>query len=225
MKKLKFKDKDGEFKDLYSVYKKEDPFNGYEYVDMGEAGYWATCNIGATKPEEYGLYFAYGETVGYSDASGDKKFKWDDYKFGTSPSNLTKYNSSDNLTTLEPEDDAASVNMKGSWRMPTIDEFKKLKDLCNSEWTNDYEGTRVKGRIFKLKTDESKQLFFPAAGRCSYGAVDDTGSNGILWSSSLSPSVSDGYEFYFFSVDVNAEGSYGSRYDGLSVRGFIPKSE
>lgn len=86
--------------------------NGYDYVDMGEAGIWATCNIGANKPEEYGLYFAWGETEGYPDTSGDKKFTWDDYKFGTKD-NLTKYNSTDNLTTLELEDDAAHVNMGG----------------------------------------------------------------------------------------------------------------
>ena len=60
----------------------KDPFNGYDYVDMGDAGYWATCNVGASKPEEYGNYFAWGETIGYPNANGDKKFSWNDYKFG-----------------------------------------------------------------------------------------------------------------------------------------------
>lgn len=201
----------------------KDKFNGHDYVDMGDAGIWATCNVGASKPEEPGLYFAWGETIGYPDASGDKKFNSDysDYKFGTSD-NFTKYNSTDRLTTLEPEDDAAHVIMGGDWRMPTKDEFQKLYNLCNIEWTTDYKGTGVKGMVFRLKSDESKQVFFPAAGYCGYGSVSFVGLYGFVWSSSLYSSV--GYVYYLTFNSGNIYPNSNSRsYLGCSVRGFIPK--
>lgn len=78
----------------------EDPTNGHDYVDMGEAGIWATCNIGASKPEEAGLYFAWGETEGYIDAS-IRKFTYDNYKFGgDNQGGQSKYNSEDGLLIL-----------------------------------------------------------------------------------------------------------------------------
>lgn len=233
MKNLKYKDSEGNWNDLYQIHKPTpDPFNGYDYVDMGEAGIWATCNVGASKPEDWGLYFQWGDTKGYkgtcsesqSDNSEDKHyFGWSKYKFGIKD-NLTKYNETDGLTTLELEDDAAHVNMGGNWRMPTKDEFEKLYDLCNKEWTDNYEGTGVKGRIFKLKTDESKQVFFPAAGYCLDGLVLDVGSNGYVWSSLLySSNVNSGYYLYFINGSVSPRGNC-NRYYGFSIRGFIPKS-
>lgn len=148
---------------------------------MGEAGIWATCNVGATKPEEYGDYFAWGETEGYADAKGDKKFTWNDYKFDNNPSGspaeaMSKYNKQDGLYVLEPEDDAAHIIMGDDWRMPTNKEFDKLKDLCNLEWVENYNKTNINGYLFTLKTDESKQLFFPAAGRCEDGSINNIGS-------------------------------------------------
>ena len=196
--------------------------NGFGFVDMGEAGIWATCNVGANKPEERGLYFAWGETKGYPDASGDKKFSWEDYKFGTSESDLTKYNSTDELTTLELEDDAAHVNMGGNWRMPTKDEVQKLIELCNTEWTTNYEGTGIKGRIFKLKTDESKQLFFPVAGRCDNGNIYNRDFSSSFLSSSIYPIIYKGYSLYVNNYDAPSNSGF-NRYCGASVRGFIPK--
>lgn len=196
--------------------------NGYDFVDMGEAGIWAACNIGASKPEEYGDYFAWGETQGYPNASGDKNFTWNDYKYGTSATNLTKYNSSDGLMVLETEDDAAHANMAGDWRMPTQTEFQKLYDSCNSEWVADYEGSGVNGVLFKLKNDESKQLFFPAAGSCSVRSLDNLNKIGSYWSASLSTTnKSYGYLFYMSSTNINPNNN-NARYYGRSVRGFIP---
>lgn len=192
--------------------------NGYDYVDMGEAGIWATCNIGANSPEEAGLYFAWGETTGYADASGNKKFSWDYYKFGTQ-NNLTKYNSTDRLTTLELEDDAAHVIMGGDWRMPTANEFQELYNACDTLWTTQ---NGVNGRLFTLKNDSSKQLFFPAAGYALGGSISYVGS-GYYWSSSLYTSgSSDAYSLGFVSSAIIPQGNLGRSY-GLSVRGVLDK--
>lgn len=225
--------------------------NGYEFVDMGEAGIWAKYPIGVTKWDSNWVdkikYFAWGETEGYtkSQVGVDKQFTWDDYKWCEGSDNtLTKYCSNskngkdeftDNLTVLLPEDDACTVNMCGSWRMPTINEFQKLNSLCNNEWVTNYNGVDgLNGRLFKLKTDESKQLFFPASGYCSTGSVYNVRVNGMFWSSSLYVSnPCRGFLLSFHSSSVNAS-NYGSRYYGYPIIGFLgsipaekylPKSE
>ena len=110
-----------------------------EYVDLGlpSGTLWATCNIGADSPEDYGLYFAWGETTGYSeDTSDGRSFDWSTYKYCNGSSyTLTKYcNDSsrgyngftDNLTELVPEDDAATANWGAGWCMPTVEQFDEL---------------------------------------------------------------------------------------------------
>lgn len=212
--------------------------NGHEYVDMGEAGIWATCNVGASSPEQRGLYFQWGDIQGYTaeqvgNGEGKKIFNsnFSDYKWcDGSNKTLTKYctNSeygkdgfTDNLTILELEDDAAHVHMGGDWRMPTTEEFQKLYNLCNSTWVADYNGTGMKGRLFTLKTDSSKQLFFPAAGYCGGGIVNYVGRGGNVWSSSLFPGdPSRGFEFGFNLGQVYPSLSTG-RCSGHSVRGFL----
>lgn len=120
MKVLKYKTSDGKYENLYDTYKEPvDPFNGYDYIDMGEAGIWATCNVGAKSPNESGIYFAWGETESKEMYTQDN-YKWKDND---------KYHG-DNIH-LELEDDAAHINMGGDWRMPTKEEFEKLIDLCN----------------------------------------------------------------------------------------------
>lgn len=111
----------------------------------------------------------------------------------------------------------------GNWRMPTTDELRKLYDLCNNEWTTNYNETGAKGRIFKLKTDDSKQLFFPAAGSCYLGSVDSVGSFGGSWSSSLH-STNSGHDLSFSNSGAVPQ-SLIYRCCGFSVRGFMPKSE
>ena len=93
----------------------------YEYVDLGLSVKWAKCNVGAEKETDAGLYFAWGETTGYtaSQVGTDKEFSWNDYKYENGGSDLTKYNQSDSKTVLESTDDAASQIMGGDWRMPT----------------------------------------------------------------------------------------------------------
>jgi hypothetical protein len=132
----------------------------HEYVDLGLSVKWATCNVGATKPEEYGDYFAWGETTP-KDA-----YDWSTYKWcNGGPSTQTKYctNSSygtvDNKTTLDLSDDAACANWGGSWRMPTRAEQDELRNNCTWTWTtqNGVNGYKVTGT-------NGNSIFLPAAG-------------------------------------------------------------
>ena len=205
---------------------KEYDFNGHEYVDMGDAGIWATCNIGATKPEEYGLYFAWGETTGYANANGEKKFTWNDYKFGTQ-NDLSKYNSTDKLTTLELEDDAAHVNMGGDWVIPSPDAFFTLIMLCNSEVIENYKETGVKGILFKLKTDNSKELFFPVCGIYNDGEKSKHDSVIFFFSETDPNNNANAICFEYPTPPANTDEqqnifSFLFRCIGITVRGYIP---
>ena len=192
-----------------------DPANGHEYVDLGlpSGTKWATCNIGATKPEEYGNYYAWGET------EPKTTYNWSTYKWCNGSSDTqTKYCTSssygivDNKTTLEPEDDAAHVNWGGAWRMPTDAEWTELRTNCTWTWTtkNGVNGYEVKGT-------NGNSIFLPAAG---YRVSDDSyyaGSNGFYWSSSLGT----GYPYYAWYVNFysgNVGGDNYNRYYGRSVR-------
>ena len=178
---------------------------------------WAKCNVGAEKETDAGLYFAWGETTGYtaSQVGTDKQFSWSDYKYENSSSNLTKYNQSDGKTVLESTDDAASQIMGGDWRMPTQDDIQELIDNTTSEWTT-ING--VNGYKFTHKTDTSKYIFIPAAGGCSNGSVGNVGGYGNVWSSSLGTSnPGNAWYLYFGSGYCNVNGY--SRCYGQSVRG------
>ena len=176
---------------------------------------WASCNVGATAPEEFGGYYAWGETEEKSD------YSWDTYKYGTSIS-ITKYCTSssygtvDNKTTLEPTDDVATVKWGGSWRMPTTEEQQELINNCTCTWTtlNGVNGYRVTG-------PNGNSIFLPAAGYRDGTGVYYQGSLGGYWSSSLNSSNSnDAYGLYFYSSYY--DWSYDSRFYGLSVRPVCP---
>ena len=182
---------------------------------------WACCNVGATTPEDYGLYFAWGETTGYTGDTGDgRSFDWESYKWCNGSENtLTKYctNSDngtvDNKTVLDLEDDAAHVNWGGDWRMPTYTEIRELCDNCTSEWT---QVNGVNGRKFTSKTN-GNSIFLPAASHRGYSWFDGGGSDGYYWSSSL-------YKSYpYLANDLSFASNYAGWYDyyrclGRSVR-------
>lgn len=197
----------------------------HEYVDLGlpSGTLWATMNVGANSETDYGLYFAWGETEGYtaSQIPSKKKFYWDDYKFG-SPSPFSKYGN-DGLTKLELTDDAASVNMGGDWHMPTVEQFVELfnTDYVTNAWVTDYQGSGISGRLF-TSVNNGNTLFIPAAGFCHEGEVDGVGGCGNVWSSSLS--TYDVGTAWYFSFDNNEAGVNdigGGRFLGRSVRGVI----
>ena len=183
--------------------------NGHGFVDLGlpSGTLWATCNVGAKEAEQAGLYFALGETTGFTAEqvkSGVRKFNSASY---TAPS------VSGNLTL---EQDAAHVNLGGNWRMPTKAECQELIDNTTQTWTNDYNGTGVAGKVFTSKVN-GKSVFFPAAGRCDGSSVSYVGSYGNFWSASwLSSSGAWALDFNSGSQDLRY--NY-SRYYGGSVRG------
>ena len=200
--------------------------NGYVWVDLGlPSGLkWATCNVGAEKPEDYGNYYAWGEVL------PKENYSWITYKYanGTSWGNpkLTKYCNdarygdngfTDNKTTLEPEDDAAYVNWGGSWRMPTDAEWGELQANCTWTWTTQ---NGVNGYQVTSKTN-SNSIFLPAAGYRDDTVLSRVGSYGYYWSSSLlenDPSYARC--LYFGSDDVGRYSDF--RYYGLSVRPVCP---
>lgn len=175
-----------------------------EFVDLGLSVKWRGWNIGASKPEEYGLYFAWGETEPKSD------YSWSTYKWGTSQTSLTKYNykesygTIDYKTILEPEDDAAHVKLGGSWRMPTDDEFTELLTKCTGTWTESFNETGVKGIIVAAPNGNS--IFLPAAG-CRFGTEFLTdGIPGYYWSSSVWPGIpSSGSGVFIFPSNLHGE--------------------
>ena len=179
-----------------------------EYVDLGLSVLWATTNVGATTPEEYGDYFAWGET------EPKENFAWENYKWcdGTK-SSITKYNATDGLTTLLPEDDAAYVNWGREWRMPTNDELTELRTLCTweAETINGVKGAKVTG-------PNGNSIFIPLGG--SYNTFDDqlnsVGTHGWLYSSTKASSDNQARE-----IGVSSSGGAQtscSRCVGLNIR-------
>ena len=203
------------------------PTPSHDFVEIGGIK-WATMNVGANSITDTGLYFQWADTQGYTAAQvgegeGQKYFGWDDYKYtNDGGSTMTKYNSTDGLVTLQSGDDAVTAAWGGNWRMPTVSDWQALGEAVNSAWTADYQGSGVSGLVLTDKTDSSKVLFFPAAGRCSDGSVSSVGSNGNYWSSSLNADFGESRArlMYFISDGVYWD-SYYYRYRGYSVRGVL----
>jgi hypothetical protein len=158
--------------------------NGYEWVDLGLSVKWATCNVGATAPEDYGNYYAWGEIATKT------TYDWSTYKYSNgSNSTLTKYcddasygkdGFTDELTTLTAADDAATQNWGRNWRMPTENEWQELIDNCTWTWTtlNGVNG-------YEVKASNGNSIFLPAAGYYNGDELYNAGSDGYYWSSSL----------------------------------------
>lgn len=204
-----------------------------EYVDLGLSVKWATCNLGAKSPEEYGDYYAWGETATKS------KYSMDTYKFykteivsegdfESEDYGFTKYIPQsradcgfrgfyDNKTVLEPEDDVAHVKLGGKWRMPTNAEFDELLNNCQCDWVV-YKG--INGRKFTSKKPgyTEKWIFLPAAGRRGNDSPSNLDSFGYYWSSSLNKLYPTGaYYLLFYSYSVSMYND-DTRSIGRSVR-------
>ncbi|MBQ0029451.1 MAG: hypothetical protein KBT32_03345 [Bacteroidales bacterium] len=193
----------------------------HEYVDLGlpSGTLWATYNVGATKPSEYGNYFAWGET------KPKTIYDWETYKWCKgSDDSMSKYCTSNNYglvddkTFLEAEDDTAITNWGKEWRMPTFEELQEMLNGCIWKWVKDFNGTGVAGQLGTSKTN-SATIFFPAA-----GYLDESnhlcGDEGYYWSSSLHKSYSDGaYCLDFGSEYINLYDD--SRSYGRSVRAVV----
>ncbi len=199
--------------------------NGFEYVDLGlpSGTMWATCNVGADKPEDYGLLFQFGRVDGYK--YGDRK-----NKFKTIKQNLKDAgNKHTPLTTsgktyksgeiLNLDDDAAHINMGGKWRMPTNDQ---LQELTNHTTYEVETINRIKGMLF-TSTINDHQLFIPFAGLWYNNSFLWTGSYGYIWSSQVYVSdVDDAYKLYC-GLSGNAYINNLRRSRAFSVRGVFKK--
>ncbi len=189
--------------------------NGYDYVDLGlpSGTLWADRNVGADSPEDYGDYFAWGEIA------PKEEYGWNNYKWCNEDNfSLTKYCTNqtygfnefhDGKTILDPEDDAATVNMGSKWRMPTEMEIKELKDNCSWAWVsqNDVIGRKVIG-------PNGNSIFLPAAG---WNTGEDASKYGYYWANSLGgKNPNDAWYLDFGEEYYGAH--YNRRLYGCSVR-------
>lgn len=184
----------------------------HQYVDLGLSVKWATCNVGASHPEDYGDYFAWGEIDAKNMYSCDN-YKWCDNESGA----IVKYNANDyTQTVLLYADDAASVQWGGKWRMPTKEEQNELINNCTWQWTNQngVNGYRVIG-------NNGNSIFLPAAGCLYENTLYSDGLHGSYWSNSVGSDNSYyAYEFGFSSGFVYL--SYYIRCSGQSIRPVHP---
>ena len=165
---------------------------GHEYVDLGLSVKWATCNVGANSPEDYGEYYAWGETSTKSIYTEDKCETWnqkiDDIK-GTNR-------------------DVAHVKWGGDWRMPTEEEFKELLEKCNWEWA---------GSGYEVTGPNGNSIYLPAAGHRNGERLYGDGLWGDYWSSTPVSDYTYGAYELFFSSDYQSA-IWELRYLGRTVR-------
>ena len=204
----------------------DDPDDPHDMVQLWEGGpYWATTNIGAEKPEDYGYYFWWGDTVGYrrvnnawtANDGSSASFSFSSGNVPTYSKSIATLQSGGWITTdgvLAPEHDVAQVHWGGKWRMPTDQEMSGLNSNCDWTWTtmNGVNGYVVCGR----GDYASASIFLPAAGTGSKTSLNSAGSIGIYWSS-VPDSDSDKAWRLGFSLGSRYTDAYG-RYRGQSVR-------
>ena len=179
-----------------------------QYIDLGlpSGTLWADRNIGATEPEEYGNFYAWGETEPKSE------YTWDNYKWGK---DCTKYNNKDRKKVLDPEDDVVYLNTKGKAHIPTIEQ---IRELINNTTSENQTINGVKGRLYKSKVN-GNTICIPFAGECR---IDNKGRDrwGCYCSSS---SCNDSIVNYLYSGNTMVYMSAEYRCWGFAVRGVKDK--
>ena len=196
------------------------------FVDLGlpSRTKWATCNVGASSPEDYGDYFAWGETA------PKKEYSWNSYLFrikGNNSKNVifSKYNIwsahgvVDNKTCLDSSDDVARASWGYNWRMPTAEEMNELQKECTWTWT------KLGGRNgYKVTGKNGEWIFFPAAGAWEGKKLEAIGYGGAYWTSEFQRIESPAH-LYFDEVTHGELSPYSGRYHGFSVRPVLKLDE
>ena len=193
--------------------------NGYRYVDLGLSVMWADANVGAENPEDYGSYFSWAETI------QKNYYDFNTYAYSNGYKTMTKYcvNSSqgsvDNLTTLLPEDDAASVYMGGTWRTATRAEWQELIDNCSisCDTVNTHPG-------FRFTASNGKSIFIPRSGN-TWFSINYIGSQGrdlYYWTSSLDLEHCEKAYVIMLQSGIPALTTY-DRMPGGTIRGVFSK--
>ena len=210
---------------LYPCWTENPNIDAHAKIQLWEGGpYWATTNIGAEEPWEYGYYFWWGDTIGYkreNDAWVASDDSLSDFSF--SSANMQTYNK--NIATLQGEGwitagnvltvehDAAHVHWGGGWRMPTKQDMSDLISKCDWLWTTT---NGVKGYIVSGRDDyASNSIFLPCAGYCSGTSISNLGSKGCYWSAVTGTGVTS-WNLDFSSIH-RSTGYYG-RHIGQPVR-------
>ena len=212
-----------------------DPANGHVYVDLGLSVKWASMNVGATNPQDYGVYIMWGERSERS----ERDYDWYSYKYCYySDDSMTKYCVTDGRgyngfkdwkTILDPADDIATAEWGGGWRTPTQAEAQELVDNCTWIWTENYNSTGIKGYTIKSNVAgyQEKSIFLPAAGyrlSSQSAGVQGAGFRGDYWTSSLDETLSfQAWGFGFYQLEDEGGPKHGAnnsyyRCDGHSVR-------
>jgi len=185
------------------------PLQTPEMVDLGLSVKWASFNLGATKPEEYGRFFAWADVTGQT-WNGSS---WSGGGFGTILPYMVDTNGN-----LKSEYDAAYVLLGNNWRMPTKAEQEELIYNCKREWTTNYNGTGVAGSVFTSKKTgyTNKSIFLPAAGSGGRDGLYYAGTTGHYWSSTVATLNNSWYLVFYTSNNVNMEMNV--RNNGLPIR-------
>lgn len=215
--------------------------NGYQWIDLGLSVLWATCNVGATKPEEYGDYYAWGEVDTYYEpgyaqektnthwkSNKEKGYAWESYKWcDGSGTTINKYNNNDyyglvdNKRNLDINDDVAHIKWGGNWRMPTLSDFDELYEWCTRSWekNNNVWGIRFTSERVGY---EGFSIFLPASGARDGNTIEYLNSGGFYWETTIldeQPSRACGFAFIKDKIEWRSP----SRVNGLTVRAVCPK--
>lgn len=213
---------------LMSSCKEQSSYNGHEYVDLGLSVKWATCNVGAQNPEDYGDYFGWGEV------NPKDSYTWENYRYYASGhydsvddgllfSKYTfeeSFGKTDKKNILEQMDDAANNQWGGNWRIPTKDEFEELRTNCTWVWSNvnGVNGYKITSNKIGY-TDNS--IFLPAAGRRFDTTLSMDGNLGQYWSKNLKTDFdyieNQAWDFEFHNNNDMQE-YWSFRYIGLPIR-------
>lgn len=191
---------------LFTTLSTTGVLNGHEWVDLGlpSGTKWATCNVGASSPEDFGCHYAWGET------SEKTYYSWAAYQYGNSTNDVMNIGSDISGTNY----DVACLKWGNPWRMPSLNQIKELLNCCSKQWTR---LNNVKG--YRLVGPNGSSIFLPAAGYCESSIHGGKGDLGKYWSSSVNDMTPRyAYSMYFGSADISWAGNNSARYYGLSIR-------